>query len=120
MSEGVNKMTVENLAIIFTPGLMPFPDINSHRFKNHVKIIRILIENSNLIGIIPRSIENKLKAIPNMQILTTNSSDQCTSAIVNTFNENCQKGTPAKKKKKRRSGKISNLFYFLINLFCFV
>lgn len=115
LSESVNKMTVENLAIIFTPGLMPFPDVNSHRFKNHVKIIRILIENSNSIGIIPRSIEKKLQEIPNMLTHKTTSSEQYTPGI-NTFNENFQKSTPAKKKKKRRSGKNFNILYIKFKL----
>ncbi|KAM7359856.1 uncharacterized protein ACRADG_001872 isoform 2-T2 [Cochliomyia hominivorax] len=107
LSEKLNKMSVENLAIIFTPGLMPFSDINSHRFKNHVKIVRILIENSNLIGVIPKNIEYKLQEHLSTTVIKINLSDQ--SAAESNVNENGSKAASAKKKKKRRSEMFNGL-----------
>lgn len=102
LSEHLNKMSVENLAIIFTPAIMPFPNINSHRFKNHVKIVQILIENANTIGTIPRSIEYKLQGSSNKLVPEKNSSE-------NMVNENGTKSASAKNKKKRRSEMFNGL-----------
>ncbi|XP_037807379.1 rho GTPase-activating protein gacN-like isoform X3 [Lucilia sericata] len=107
LSEHLNKMSVENLAIIFTPSLMPFPNINSHRFKNHVKIVQILIENANAIGTIPKNIENKLQE---STVSEKTSSDQSVpDAVENLRSETGLKSTSAKKKKKRRSEMFNGL-----------
>ncbi|XP_017847673.1 uncharacterized protein LOC108603399 isoform X2 [Drosophila busckii] len=57
----VNKMSAENLAIVISPSVMPYRDINSIRFKNHIKLVELLIQNANLIGTIPMHIENQLQ-----------------------------------------------------------
>ncbi|KAI8116915.1 hypothetical protein FF38_02963 [Lucilia cuprina] len=108
LSEHLNKMTVENLAIIFTPSLMPFPNINSHRFKNHVKIVQILIENANAIGTIPKNIENKLQKTVVTEIASSNQS--IPDAVEKIRSEIGLKSTSAKKKKKRRSGSLTQMF----------
>ncbi|KAG4075618.1 hypothetical protein HA402_003443 [Bradysia odoriphaga] len=46
-----NKMTIENLAIIFAPGIMPLTEMIGQRLNCHVKIIEMLIRNSNRIGL---------------------------------------------------------------------
>lgn len=97
LSEFVNKMSSENLAIIFTPGLMPFANINSHRFANHLRVVQLLIENANFIGNVPSSIANKL---------SMNLSEANTSFSASTPNINCPDMT-SKKKKKRRSGSLT-------------
>ncbi|XP_046804540.1 uncharacterized protein LOC111689385 isoform X2 [Lucilia cuprina] len=107
LSEHLNKMTVENLAIIFTPSLMPFPNINSHRFKNHVKIVQILIENANAIGTIPKNIENKLQKTVVTEIASLNQS--IPDAVEKIRSEIGLKSTSAKKKKKRRSEMFNGL-----------
>ncbi|XP_065371031.1 uncharacterized protein LOC135963184 isoform X2 [Calliphora vicina] len=110
LSENLNKMSVENLAIIFTPTIMPFPNINSHRFKNHVKIVQILIENANAIGTIPRSIEYKLQRTSNKLGSEKKLSDNSiTGAMKNIVNENGTKSASAKNKKKRRSEMFNGL-----------
>ncbi|XP_034475469.1 uncharacterized protein LOC117782555 [Drosophila innubila] len=55
-----NKMSAENLAIVIAPSVMPYRDINSVRFKNHIKIVELLIENASMIGTIPACIREKL------------------------------------------------------------
>ncbi|XP_073848474.1 uncharacterized protein isoform X2 [Musca autumnalis] len=94
LSESVNKMSTVNLAIILTPGIMPFGDINSRRFINHLKVVKILIENANTIGIVPIDIGNKLqiKANPESEITTSISSANSIDKIAN-----------IQKKIKRRS-----------------
>lgn len=94
-----NKMSVENLAIIFTPGLMPFWDISSIRFKNHVKVIQILIENANNIGVLPDSVVDKILEGHEPLPGRSKSVDllESGSAFVS-------------KKKKRRSGSLTSNF----------
>lgn len=55
-----NKMTVENLSIIFAPGLMPLVEIIPQRLNSHCKIIQLLIEQAHEIGILPKYIFNKV------------------------------------------------------------
>uniref|UniRef100_A0A1B0CQF7 Putative rho gtpase-activating protein 11b n=1 Tax=Lutzomyia longipalpis TaxID=7200 RepID=A0A1B0CQF7_LUTLO len=81
-----NRMTIQNLAIIFTPSLMPLPEMYPTRLENYVKIIEMLIENSDRIGIVP---ERFVKG------------HQTTEAA--TLKEE-------KKRKKRRSGSLTRVF----------
>lgn len=53
-------MCAENLAIVIAPSVMPYRDINSIRFKNHIKIVELLIQNANIIGTVPANIREKL------------------------------------------------------------
>lgn len=53
-------MCAENLAIVIAPSVMPYRDINSIRFKNHIKIVELLIQNANIIGTVPPNIREKL------------------------------------------------------------
>ncbi|XP_055851738.1 uncharacterized protein LOC129916007 [Episyrphus balteatus] len=92
----MNKMPVENLAIIFTPGLMPFPDIASLRFNNHVKMVQLLIENAHSIGTVPDCIVDKL----HIQEIYSKSSSKSKSV----------EALDVKKKKKRRSGSLTQMF----------
>lgn len=60
----VNRMTVQNLAIVFTPSLMPLNEqFNSIRLSNHVKVIEMLIEHSMEIGIVPKEIVDQLSVV---------------------------------------------------------
>uniref|UniRef100_A0A1B0DL00 Uncharacterized protein n=1 Tax=Phlebotomus papatasi TaxID=29031 RepID=A0A1B0DL00_PHLPP len=80
-----NLMTIENLAIIFTPSLMPLPEMYPARLNNYVKIIEMLILNSDRIGMVPEKfLDGKAK------------------------NEMAEK--EEKKKKKRRSGSLTRVF----------
>lgn len=56
-----NRMTSENLAIIFAPGLMPLPEIVPQRLDSHCRVIRMLIEQANEIGTVPRYILDRLQ-----------------------------------------------------------
>lgn len=87
-------MSIENLAIIFTPGLMPFWDISSIRFKNHVKVIQILIENADQIGVLPNSVVDR--------ILEVQEPHQFRAKSVDILDP-----VPVSKKKKRRSGSLT-------------
>lgn len=99
ISEFVNKMSTENLAIIFTPGLMPFANINSIRFTNHIKVVQLLIENANFIGIVPLSIVNKLRMNPRSLFPEDNMATKSLSSSAQSI-DNLETTT---KKKKRRS-----------------
>ncbi|XP_037025627.1 uncharacterized protein LOC119067005 [Bradysia coprophila] len=87
-----NKMTIENLAIIFAPGIMPLTEMIGQRLNCHVKIIEMLIRNSNRIGLVPRSILEKIShQAPAI-------ADEQNAEILD------------KKKKKRRSGSLTRMF----------
>lgn len=92
-----NKMSIENLGIIFTPGLMPFWDISSIRFKNHVKVIQILIENADQIGILPNSVVDRILEVQESHHGRAKSVENLEPAVVS-------------KKKKRRSGSLTRKF----------
>lgn len=87
-----NKMTVSNLAIIFAPGLMPTTEILPQRLNSHCKIIQMLIENANEIGIVPRYIVDRV------QLSSAPKSTQATAPDTE------------KKKKKRRSGSLTSTY----------
>lgn len=97
-----NKMSVENLAIVFTPGLMPFWDISSIRFKNHVKVIQMLIENADKIGVLPDSVVDRIFDSQELHQGRAKSVEILGPAVVS-------------KKKKRRSGSLTRkCFLFLL------
>lgn len=84
----VNRMTAQNLAIVFTPSLMPLTEqFNSTRLSNHVKIVEMLIENSLEIGIVPKAIIDQLSV---------------TSQVIQD-----QTNTKGGKSKKRRSSSVT-------------
>ncbi|XP_053680740.1 uncharacterized protein LOC128731633 [Anopheles nili] len=88
-----NKMTVENLAIILTPSVMPITETIQQRFNSHVKVMHLLIEHSQQIGLIPESILCQLKddtTVGNVSILAGSVAE--------------------KRKKKRRSGSLTRMF----------
>lgn len=89
MHSDANKMTIENLAIIFAPGLMPLTEMIGQRLNCHVKIIEMLIRNSNRIGMVPKSILDKMNHSAPI------ADDQNTDVV-------------DKKKKKRRSGSLTS------------
>lgn len=96
----INKMNAENLAIVFTPGLMPCADIASHRFKNHVKTVQLLIENANDLGTVPAEFTQRLQPAVSCGALnqpTTPSASRSFDGLEAT----------QKKKKKRRSGSLT-------------
>lgn len=105
LSDHINKMSIENLAIIFTPGLMPLPNINSHRFMNHVKMVRLLIENANAIGTIPNNIACKLNR--KSQSLVHATTELPYSGSVMSSSTTDEEDKTVKKKKKRRSGSLT-------------
>lgn len=94
-------MSAQNLAIIFTPGLMPLSELtayNSVAVHNHVKIITLLIENSVRIGElndqIQREADGKIQqkvAVPTEAVSRGRSHDK-------------------EKTKKRRSGSLTRKF----------
>ncbi|XP_058118623.1 uncharacterized protein LOC131284857 [Anopheles ziemanni] len=85
-----NRMTVENLAIILTPNIMPIAEMVQQRLTSHVTVVQLLIEHSHEIGRIPETILRQLK--------DDTSSNQ--SVLVG----------GDKKKKKRRSGSLTRMF----------
>lgn len=57
-----NRMTSENLAIIFAPGLMPLPEIVPQRLDSHCRVIRLLIEQAHQIGEVPAYIAERVRS----------------------------------------------------------
>lgn len=102
LNSSVNKMTVENLAIILTPNLMPIAEMIQQRLTSHVKVIQLLIENSHQIGVIPESILEKL----NETISVVRPTDSNLSMVTG--------NTTDKKKKKRRSGSLTRMIHGLM------
>ncbi|XP_055523946.1 uncharacterized protein LOC129717797 [Wyeomyia smithii] len=92
-----NKMTAENLAIIFTPNLMPIAEMIQQRLSSHVKVIQLLIENSHNIGVVPETVFDKINESVNIARSTVDSLVAC--------------NVTEKKKKKRRSGSITRIFH---------
>ena len=89
----LNKMTITNLSIILTPNIMPLPEKNTatQRLNSHCKVIELLIENSNSIGIVPERMLNQHDIIP-----------PPANDIAPVAEE--------KAKKKRRSGSLNRMF----------
>lgn len=86
-----NKMTIENLAIIFTPGIMPLAEIIGQRLNNHVKIITMLIKNAQNIGVLSETLLKKAESkLGNIDIRIPEI--------------DCDR-----KKKKRRSGSLTSM-----------
>ncbi|KAG5679072.1 hypothetical protein PVAND_008669 [Polypedilum vanderplanki] len=81
-----NFMTIENLVKVITPTIMPLAhNAPEKRLQSHFKIIELLIENSNLIGVVPdRMIIKRQEHLPM---------------------------TEERKKKKRRSGSLNRVFH---------
>ncbi|XP_055616425.1 uncharacterized protein LOC129762303 isoform X2 [Toxorhynchites rutilus septentrionalis] len=102
LHSNVNKMTVENLAIILTPNLMPIAEMIQQRLTSHVKVVQLLIENSHQIGVIPDTIAEKLNETIAFDRQT---GEAHRSMICGSTNE--------KKKKKRRSGSLTRMFHGL-------
>ncbi|XP_053693936.1 uncharacterized protein LOC128741857 [Sabethes cyaneus] len=102
LHSSANKMTAENLAIIFAPNLMPIAQMIQQRLASHVKVIQLLIENSHKIGVIPESVFDKINdSVTNIRL----AGDLHNSTLVCSATE--------KKKKKRRSGSITRMFHGL-------
>ncbi|XP_070498326.1 ralA-binding protein 1-like isoform X2 [Chironomus tepperi] len=81
-----NFMTLDNLVRVLTPTIMPLPlNAPEKRLQSHFKVLELLIENANLIGVIPdRMIKrDDMNAVPM---------------------------TEERKKKKRRSGSLNRVF----------
>lgn len=83
----VNLMSTDNLVKVLTPTLMPVP-LNSpqQRLNSHFKIMELLIENANLLGVVP----DRMCLKANIPIAIPTAKD-------------C-------KKKKRRSGSLNRVF----------
>lgn len=82
-----NRMTIGNLVKVLTPTIMPIsPNAPEKRLESHFKIVELLIENANLIGVVPDKIVKRddITIIPPM--------------------------TEERKKKKRRSGSLNRVF----------
>lgn len=81
-----NFMTVDNLVKVLTPSIMPMPlHAPEKRLQSHFKVMELLIDNANLIGVVPdRMIRKDELIVPPM--------------------------TEERKKKKRRSGSLNRVF----------
>lgn len=106
-----NKMSVKNLAIILTPGLMPITENINQRLVSHVQIIEILIENAHEIGMVPDTLLGRMQS-------STLSDTVCDPHNCTTVSSSTRRSlrlsmsdvpqTEIKKKKKRRSGSLTS------------
>ncbi|XP_050445911.1 uncharacterized protein LOC126848772 isoform X2 [Cataglyphis hispanica] len=98
MYEKQNKMSIENLAKVVGPNIMPLHDTSmsavQNRLQMHLTIIKILIENSENIGILPSHIAQSIS------IETSGSTDNGLDSF--------EHGNS--KKKKHRSGSLTRMF----------
>lgn len=107
-----NRMTSENLAIIFAPGLMPLPEIVPQRLDSHCRVVRALIEQAAHIGAVPRHIRDRIQQQQNVSTTTTASEQQHSSRSGGRSRSLAATDAVApdteKKKKKRRSGSLTS------------
>lgn len=98
MYEKQNKMSIENLAKVVGPNIMPLQDTSmsavQNRLQMHLTIIKILIENSETIGILPPHIA---------QSISTETSGSTDNGL-----DSFEHGNS--KKKKHRSGSLTRMF----------
>ncbi|KAL6267799.1 hypothetical protein P5V15_000870 [Pogonomyrmex californicus] len=98
MYEKLNKMSVENLAKVIGPNIMPLQETSMSAVRNrlemHLTIIKILIENSENIGVLPSHIAQSISAE------TGDSTDNGLDSIE----------LHRKHKKKHRSGSLTRMF----------
>ncbi|XP_024085289.1 rho GTPase-activating protein 11A-like isoform X2 [Cimex lectularius] len=95
-----NKMDVGNLAIIFTPNVMPVnaPKLTAQgsvKINRHVLIVQTLIENATLVGVLPEAICDKLGYL---NVSTSSTVDMDMSQNVS-----------IKKRRKRRSNSLTKM-----------
>ncbi|XP_014482478.1 PREDICTED: rho GTPase-activating protein 11A-like isoform X2 [Dinoponera quadriceps] len=99
MYEKQNRMSIENLAKVVGPNIMPLRDTSmsavQNRLQMHLTIIKILIENSQNIGILPPHIAQSIS------METSGSTDNGLDSF-----ELLGKS----KKKKHRSGSLTRMF----------
>lgn len=110
-----NKMSAQNLAIIFTPGLMPVNENFGQRLKSHVQIIEMLIDNAHEIGMIPLELMNRMPG--RIDVIKRNAGDHLDFTMAASGSRRSMEqshlkvpDTDAKKKKKRRSGSLTRMF----------
>ncbi|CRL03020.1 CLUMA_CG016346, isoform A [Clunio marinus] len=84
----LNLMTADNLVKVLTPTIMPVP-LNSppQRLNSHFKVMELLIENANLLGVVPDRMLKKENFPFTLPL------------------------TEERKKKKRRSGSLNRVFH---------
>lgn len=102
-------MIARNLAIIFTPGLMPINENCGQRLNSHVQIIEILIQHANELGVIGSDILNRM---PNVTLMDGASDDLTNFTMISEHSQIKVPDTDAKKKKKRRSGSLTSNYLF--------
>ncbi|XP_039315221.1 uncharacterized protein LOC120360016 isoform X2 [Solenopsis invicta] len=99
MYEKQNKMSVENLAKVIGPNIMPLQEMSmsavQNRLQMHLTIVKILIENSENIGILPPHI---------VQSISTETSGSTDNGL-DSFELHLKH-----KKKKHRSGSLTRMF----------
>lgn len=93
-----NRMTIQNLSVLWSENLMPVPlDAPNNRLTSHHKVIELLIENSGQIGVVPdrflKRLEESLSTTPNHSTILQ------------------QTATDKKKKKGRRSASLTRVFH---------
>ncbi|XP_034937041.1 rho GTPase-activating protein 24-like [Chelonus insularis] len=98
--EDQNKMSSDNLAKVIGPNIMPLRETTitamQNRLEAHLSIVKILIENSSQIGVIPKDIMENIQA--ESYCSTEGDIDRLSG---DRFRE---------KKKKHRSGSLTRMF----------
>lgn len=115
---GTNRMTSENLAIVFAPGLMPLPEIVPQRLESHCRVVRALIEAAASIGAVPphirervqRTRQQMVEVVDQQQEQHQHQRQQQQSSSSGGRSRSLAPSEPEteKKKKKRRSGSLTS------------
>lgn len=91
-----NLMSVDNLVKVLTPTLMPLP-MNSppHRLDSHFKIVKLLIENANLVGVVSEHMWQKANNQAAVQTEKDNKKKKIRSGIIDHVFSGCRKNACA-------------------------
>ena len=107
-----NKMTFSNLAVILAPGLMPVRE-NSHqnRLTSHFKVLEMLLENADKIGIVPQRLLNVIQmATPPPVAIRARVPANPSTPLVVVSSLSIGPLVEDKKKKRRRSASLTRMF----------
>lgn len=111
-----NKMSVKNLAIVFTPSLMPLHENFGQRLNSHVQVIEILIENAHELGLVPPEVFCRLPDRPISREALNFTIHASTNARRSIESQLKVPETDIKKKKKRRSGSLTRKMEMFFSL----
>lgn len=107
-----NKMSFSNLAVILTPGIMPVKEgSHQNRLSSHFKVLELLLENADKIGIVPQRLLNQVQmTTPSPAAVRARVAANPSTPGVLVSNLSVGPLVEDKKKKRRRSASLTRMF----------